>query len=44
MIREINFTVSAETVTPLSKQFGGVAGEHNATKVIFTIENDYLIR
>jgi hypothetical protein len=40
VIRTIEFTVDKQSVTPAVRQFAGVAGEHNATKVIFTVEND----
>ncbi|MBE6727160.1 MAG: hypothetical protein E7562_00765 [Ruminococcaceae bacterium] len=42
MIREIKFTVNENAVTPNARQFAGIAGEHNATQLLFTIEEALL--
>ena len=38
MIRVVNFTVDSDGISPATKQFGGVQGEHRATELIFTIQ------
>lgn len=38
-IRRINYTVTADSITPASLQRGGLQGEHNATELIFNIES-----
>lgn len=38
-IRTINYTVTADSITPASLQRGGLQGEHKATELIFNIEN-----
>lgn len=38
-IRTITFTAGAAGVTPDQPQFAGVQGEHNATKVVFSLDD-----
>ncbi len=38
-IRTINFNVEADRITPSTLQRGGLQGEHNATELIFYIQN-----
>lgn len=38
LIRVVNFTVDSDGISPATKQFGGVQGEHRATELIFTIQ------
>ena len=37
-IKTINYTVSADGITPSSQQFGGVQGDHRVTALKFTID------
>ncbi len=37
-IRTINYTITANGITPAAQQFGGVQGEHNATELVFTLD------
>ena len=39
-MREILYTVGIDGITPADIQYGGVAGEHNATKLIITVASD----
>lgn len=38
-IRTINYTVTADSITPSTLQRGGLQGEHNATELVFKVEN-----
>lgn len=37
-VREIPYTVTAEGISPVQMQAGGVQGEHRATRLVFTLE------
>ena len=39
-MREILYTVGIDGITPADIQYGGVAGEHNATKLIITVASE----
>lgn len=39
-VRQIEYTVKADGLSPSVKQFGGVQGDHRATEVIFNISNE----
>lgn len=39
-INTISYTVSKSGINPATKQYGGVQGDHNASAVVFTIDND----
>lgn len=38
-IRTINFNVEADRITPSTLQRGGLQGEHNATELVFKVDN-----
>ncbi len=40
-IREIKYTVTADGIDPAAQQPGGIQGDHNATKLVFTLEQDF---
>ncbi len=40
LIREIEYIVSESGISPATKQFGGIQGEHNATKLIFKFDEE----
>lgn len=40
-IRIIEYTVTADGISPIAVQQGGVQGEHNATEVRFVIDSDF---
>ncbi len=39
-VRTVEFRVSESGILPSSQQFGGVQGEHRATVLVFTLEDD----
>lgn len=39
-MREILYTVGIDGITPADIQYGGVAGEHNATELIITVSSE----
>lgn len=41
-VRTINYTVTANGITPATQQLGGVQGEHNATELVFALDADLL--
>lgn len=41
-VRTINYTVSADGISPSTQQQGGVQGEHNATELVFYLDNRLL--
>lgn len=40
-IRTVRFTVNPREILPITAQFGGLQGEHNATTVYFNLSNDF---
>ena len=40
-IRTIEYTVTASGISPSVKQFGGVQGDHNATKLKFILNEEF---
>lgn len=39
-IRTIRYSVTENGINPVSRQFGGIQGEHNVTKVIFELSDE----
>lgn len=39
-IRTIEYTVTKDGITPQSQQFGGVMGDHKATELLFTLDEE----
>ena len=40
-IRKLEYTVYADKLEPAARQFGGIQGEHNATEIVFKINQDF---
>lgn len=40
-INTISYTVSSEGISPATKQFGGVQGDHNVSTLVFTLSSEY---
>ena len=38
-IRTIKYNVAAGSISPATQQFGGIQGEHNATKLLFSLDS-----